>query len=307
MRHFFTQKACVLFIVAVMMGFPAMVRAMEPGSPILKFTGEVMADAEIDESGPTGEVQKTCSEGALTIPIRLDDQSNLKLEIGYGQTAYDWTATERISFGNGREPWDKLHHSGMALNYMHHRNQNWSLLAGVDVGAAWEDQKKDAYTFGGRVGVIYRGGSDVSWIIGAGVLRWPEETLVYPMLGVRWNQGAGPGEHPYGWSASLGAPKTEIRYAFNEVLAAHCHVEMEMVTYRLADDSNVSPSGLVEMSGFSSGFFLDIRPMKPMKVSVGVTYQFGREWEIQDKDGDTIRTVEIEGAVGARMALSWTF
>jgi hypothetical protein len=59
--------------------------------------------------------------------------------------------------------------------------------------------------------------------------------------------------------------------------------------YRLAEDSEVSPSGLVEIQGYESGLFVDIRPVKQLKLSIGVDYHFGQEWEIQDAGGNDLQ------------------
>ncbi|MDM8549643.1 DUF6268 family outer membrane beta-barrel protein [Desulfobacterales bacterium HSG2] len=303
---FFKKTWFLGFLAWMILFFPVTILALEPGSPILNIMGGKVFEAEIEEADPRGKVEETHSGISVTVPLRLNTGSRLKVKFSYEQTSYDWADSGRITFSRGYEPWDKLCSADMNLSYVHNWSRSWSGLAGVSIGAAWEDQLEDAYSFGGHVGALYRTDSNVSWLIGAGVLQRPEDTLFYPIIGATWNHGD-PGEHQAGWSAALGVPKTEIRYSFNEVLDAYCNIKMDMTTYRLKEDSKASPSGLAEMTRFTSGLFLDIHPIEPLRISVGVMYLFDREWEIQDENGDAIRTVDIDGGVGAGAVLSWTF
>lgn len=294
------------FLAWLILFFPVTILALEPGSPVLNIGGGKLFETEIEETDPRGKVEETYSGISLTVPLRLETGSRLKLKISYEQIAYDWADSERITFSNGYEPWDTLCSADMRLSYMHNWSQSWSGLAGVSIAAAWEDQLEDAYSFGVHIGAIYRADSNVGWLIGAGVLQRPEDTLFYPIIGATWNY-AGSGEYQPGWSAALGVPKTEIRYSFNEVLDVYCNLKMDITTYRLDERSKVSPSGLAEMTRFTSGLFFDIHPIKPLRVSLGVMYLFGREWEIQDEDGNAIQTVDIDGGAGAGAAFTWTF
>ncbi|OQY59814.1 MAG: hypothetical protein B6245_04775 [Desulfobacteraceae bacterium 4572_88] len=305
-NHFVKKMDCVMLVLIFALLFLTVAEAAEPGNPVTGFSGKWVSEAELDTSGPSGEVGKTGIGASLMVPLRLNDHSSLEFEFSVEQSSYDWSATENIGFSNGREPWETLSSAGMGLKYVRNWNQRWSGLAGASLGAAWEKETSDALSYGAYIGAICRTGENLTWIIGAGVSLEPEKVRILPLVGVSWNQ-VGPGEYQPGFSASIGMPKTEIRYSFNEVLDVYCNAEMEAGIYRLEDDSPVSPSGLVEMEGFSTGLFADIRPMKPLQIAVGLIYLFNREWELQDKDGDEISTVEMENAVGASIMLNWTF
>lgn len=308
MKHyFFTKMSAAIVILAWLTIFPLMAGAFEPGSPRLRIFGGTTLDADIDESDDAkGKVEDISSGISLRVPVRLDGKSDMELSFKGEQTAYDWTDPGNITFSNGRDPWDTLYSTELSLSYSHHWNQTWSGLAGAIVGAEWEEDMEDSYSYGGYMGFMYRTDFNLSWIVGVSFFQRPEETFFFPMLGATWNQGE-PGESRAGWSASLGIPKTEIRYSFDNVFDIYCNLEIDINTYRLKDDSEVSPSGLVEMTGFTGGLFLDIRPMKPLGISLGVMHSFGREWEIQDRNGDTVQNVDIDGTVATRAMVSWTF
>ena len=308
MKHyFFTKMPFTIVILAWMTILPLMAMAFEPDSPTLTVTGGTTFDAEINESANSkGKVEDICSGISLTVPVKLDGQSSMELTLKAEQTAYDWTEPGDIIFSSGHDPWDNLYSAELGLNYSHHWNQSWSGLAGVVLGAEWEEDMEDSFSYGGYMGFMYRTDFNLCWIVGVSFFQKPEETFFFPIFGAAWNQGE-PGESRAGWSASLGIPETEIRYSFNEIFDIYCNVEMDIDVYRLKDDSEVSPSGLVEMSGFTGGLFLDIRPMKPLSISLGVMHRFEREWEIQNNNGDTVQNVDIEGVAATQVILSWMF
>ncbi|QTA88325.1 DUF6268 family outer membrane beta-barrel protein [Desulfonema magnum] len=306
MKHLFFSKKmyCIFWATMWMISLPLMTKAAEPGSPVLSITGERTSGAEIDDADSAGKAEKTCSGVSLTLPVHFDTQARLELKFRADQISYDWDDAEKIVFSNGREPWDKLRSADMRLKYIHNYTRYWSALAGFNLGAAWEDETRDSYSYGGYLAAVCRTDFNLSYFIGAGVIRKPEDVIYIPVLGMRWNSMA---ENGSGWSVSLGMPRTEIRYSFNEILAVYCNAKMDMKTYRLKDENKVSPSGLLEIKGFTGGLFADIHLMKPLRLSLGMTYLFGREWEIQDKDGETIQDVDIEDALGASVGLSWIF
>ncbi len=306
MKHLFLSKKMCFMLLSVicLMIFPLMAEAVQPGSPILDITGEKTYDGKIGEGDSAGKVGKTFSGISLIVPVHFDTQAKLELKLRADQISYDWNDAEKIVFSKGHAPWDKLRSADMRLRYVRNHTKNWSSLVGVNLGAAWEDETEDSYSYGGFLGAICRTRLNLSYMIGAGVIREPEDIIYLPVFGITWN---GVGENGSGWSIGLGMPKTEIRYSFHEVLDIYCNATINIMTYRLRDENKVSPSGLLNMTDFTGGLFTDIHLMKPLRLSLGLTYLFGREWEIQNQDGDTIQNVDIEDALGMSVSLSWTF
>ena len=309
MEHsLFTRKTpCLIFILAWMIFSPP-VSAFEPGSPTIGITGGNIFSGKIDEAGPGGEVEGIYTGISLKIPVQLNRRSSLSLNFGGERVAYDWDNPENLYFSEGNEPWDELFFAGAELEYVYNRSRQFSAIAGVNVSAGWEDGTEDAYSHGAYIGGMYRTDSGLNWIFGMGVFLRPEDTLFFPMLGLSWKEQSGrPGADNSGLYLKIGAPETEIRYAFTEFFDVYCNFELDMMIYRLEEGSRVSSSGLVEMTNLRSGLFVDIRPIQPLQVSVGATYLFGREWEIQNKNGDKIRNIDIEDAFGAKFSMNWTF
>jgi hypothetical protein len=279
--------------------------ALEPGDPALGFMGGMVFQSEID-NGDSGDVEQSYAGLSAAIPFKIGKQSLMELKFSGDRRCYSWNDVEAIEFGRGDDPWKELLSANIRLKYVYNQSQSWSFLAAANIGAAWEKQTEDSYAYGGLLGAIYRTSPNMSWMAGISFTKRPEENLFFPFLGMTWGQKAMDGR-PAGWSVKIGAPETEIRYSFNDILQVYWNAEMDMRQYRLDEDSDVSPSGILEITGLKSGLFADINPMKPLRISLGVNYLFEREWEIQDKNGDKLWNTDIEDSFGVAAALNWTF
>lgn len=306
MSFSFIKKICLIWIVLAWgLFFSLTASAIEPGPPVLGISGGMFFQSEIDNGG-SGDVEESYSGLSAVIPLHINRQSLMKLKFSGDRRCYSWNDVEDIAFSRDDDPWKELSSADIGLKYVYNQSQSWSFLGGANIGAAWETQTEDAFFYSGLLGVIYRTSPNMSWMAGISLTMLHEENLFFPFLGMTWEQKTADGK-PAGWSVKLGAPETEIRYSFNDILQVYWNAEMDMRQYRLDDDSDVSPSGLLEITGLKSGLFADIRPMKPLRISLGVNYLFEREWEIQDKDGDKLWNADIEDSFGVAAALNWTF
>ena len=78
--------------------------------------------------------------------------------------------------------------------------------------------------------------------------------------------------------------------------------------YRLADDNAVSPSGLVARSVEATGIFLEYKPIKKFSITLGGSYGFRHQYEIQNENGNKIQSlVNIDAALGATLNFKFKF
>ncbi len=286
--------------------FPLTAGTVEIGGLSVNAEGMGIAGSKIepDKAGAGGEVEVLSGGISVSMPVRFNEQFGMDISLSGNQTAYNWTNPERIFFSNGREPWDDLYSSQIGINFSYHFDKTWSMFFGGNFGAAWEKQTDDAYQYGANIGVAYNLSDHKTFILGAAYQRLPEKNELMPIFGFSWNMK---GEEKSGWSFSIGVPQTEIRYSFNEMFDISCNLSGNRGTYRLDEENKVSPSGLLEIKEFGTGIVADIYFSESVKLSGGVTYYFDREWNLQDKNGNTIRKIDIENAFGGKVVLSVSF
>ena len=307
--HTILGRCIKVLLLATVLAFPLVIEAAELENWDVRIESGYIPSADVGKSVPVGEAEEIFARIALSLPIPLSDSSHLRVKISGEQAFFDWVESDNIAFSNGRDPWDNLYSSDIGLRYLHKWNRSWSTFLGGGLGAAWEEEMDDSYSYSGNMGAMYRSSPSLIWTFGVAFTKGPEDSRAFPILGLAWNQSrpGESGEYQSGWSVSLGIPRTEIRYSVNRMWDFYCNMGMHRGTYRLAEDSEVSPSGLVEMERYESGLFVDIRPAKQLTLCIGMVYHFGREWEIQDAGGNEIQEVDIDDAVGLKFALRWIF
>ncbi len=233
-----------------------------------------------------------------------------------------WHNSKNLKFSNGRIPWDDLNYSSASLTISHDWNKNWTSFVGGAIAAGWEEEIDDASSYYELIGTSYQSGFNLKWTLGVGFAQEPEESGWGPFVGVTWNEDRKKKGDP-GFCASIDWPAAdwpaadwpaadwpaaaEVCYVVNEKWAVRLNYTTIGGTFRLADDNEVSPSGLVKPSLESYVLFVDYKPIPSLSLNLALNYNFEHQWDIQDEDGNGFHTVYIDDAVGFLFEISWTF
>lgn len=279
------------------------------GNPMLSIELGRSGSTEVDDpkSPNNGEVEETKMGISFFMPAMLLDDLSFEFGAGFSNTVYDWTDPKYFHFSRGKKPWESLSYADVGCRFTQFWDKAWSSFLGVNLISAWESEMNDSFSYGLTMGAMYHSIGGMSFVFGAGYFLQPgDNDLIYPIIGVGWNRGGGDTKG-IGFSGSVGYPETEIRYTFNEWWTMRMNFESNLVMYRLEDDSWVSTSGLVEISGYSAGLFADFYPIEPLKLSIGLSYDFDREWNLMNEDGDDIGNVDVDNSISGSFEISWTF
>ncbi len=292
---------CVFIAMVFYMLLPARILAFEFKSPTLKLTVKETDSARIDETGSNSTVSAFYSGVSFKLSAAKKRTSNLEFEIALSQTDYDWSETDNIKFSKGRKPWDSLQTEMISAIYFRHYDNDWSSMTGIMVSNGWEERAYDSFSTGCLLAGIKRITPKSSVLIGISVFKKPGDFTIFPLIGFSYNK-RGPG-----WSASFGMPETEIRYSFNDHFSLYSAFNYQDKIFRLKDDSNLYPSGLVAMRGLTGGFFAELKLAEYQVINLGFLYKTMNNWKIQKENGDTITDVDIEDSTGIELELKFLF
>ena len=106
---------------------------------------------------------------------------------------------------------------------------------------------------------------------------------------------------------TLNSPLSEIAYVFNEKWAVHLNWGEFGGVFRLSDDNQVSPRGLLAAKVNKVGLTVDYRPVKSLTMSLAVNEYFHKEFDIQDNNGNTIDIIEVHDSFGGLFSIRWAF
>ena len=256
---------------------------------------------------PESEVAFIVTELGFSLPFHLTDTNNLDFSFTGGRVFSDWHNRKNLKFSNGRKPWDDLNFSSASLTISHGWNKNWTSFVGGAIAVGWEEEIDDASSFTEFIGTSYQSAFNLKWTLGVGFGQEPEESGWGPFGGVTWNEDR-KNEGDPGFCASIDwPPAAEVCYVVNKKWAVRLNYTTIGGTFRLADDNEVSPSGLVKPSLESYVLFVDYKPIPSLSLNLAVNYNFEHQWEIQDEDGNGFHTLYIDDAVGFLFEISWIF
>lgn len=227
-----------------------------------------------------------------------------KFTLRYDQDHYSWDRKGQLPFGNGTDdPWTDLKTVGLAFHHGDRLSGKWGYFLMGGVASSYESE------MGSPQGMVmaaaqYMYSRKTSFRFGLAGMASELDVTVLPVLGFNYN---GVGRGGAGWSAGLGVPETEVAYHFDDVFAVRLNAEMDHGTYKLADDSTVSPDGWLKKSGYGGGLYLDVTPIENVECSVGGFYLFEREWELFDKNKHSLGAYDVDNALGAKLELKILF
>ena len=311
---------CIALIASGYLFHPLSAAAVEFGRPALSGSIEHISSSDVDETNPHAEVSVTSASAGMRLPINLTENSDLEIKFSGGLYYFDWRDTERLKFSNGREPWDDLYSAEFGLAYVYKWNIKWASFLGSGIGAGWEKDTDDIYSYRGFLGTNYSWGQRLNWkaTLGFGFGRGPEEkssgffsgpygTTLGPFGGISWNEKQRNSFQP-GWSFKLQfPPDLQIAYVFNEHWAINFNWSHLGKIFRLADDNDISPEGLLAVSYSKSELAVDFRPIETLTLSLGFSEYFHKQFDIQDDGGNSLQTIEVYDSFGFRFSANWAF
>ena len=301
-----------------MLTSPVEIEGFEIRYPVLKARGGYLSSAEVDEPGADGAAELYFAEMAVSWPVELTDSSKLSFNLVAGIDQFEWKNSHRLVFSDGREPWNTLYSADFSLTYIQVWNQRWYSFLGGGFGSGWEKEIEDSFSYRGFLGTTYRWGKNWQATIGIGLgrgpersatgpIRGPEGTSLGPFAGIFWNKNRRDLFQP-GWCVSVEfPPKGEVCYVINHSWAVHWNFGSFGRIYRLADNNDLSPSGLLAASFIKSGLALDFRPSASLSFSLGIFAALDNKWEIQDDNGNALQIVRLDNSPGVEFSVDWKF
>jgi len=309
---------CIVFLVCVHLTLSISAMAIEFGYPNLTGSVEYITSDDVDGANPQAEVAITSTLIGAAVPITLTENSNLEVNLLGGFFNFDWSDKERLKFSNGQEPWGNLYSANFSLSYIYKWNNSWTSFIGSGIGAGWEEDTDDIYSFRGFLGTNYRFWEDWQAGLGLGVgrgpertsgglFRGPEGTTLGPFGSISWNRDKRNKFQP-GLSFFLKVPpEIEIAYVLNQRWAVHLNWGEFGGIFRLSDDNQVSPRGLLAAKFNKVGLTVHYRPVKSLTLSLAVNEYFHKEFDIQDNNGNTIDIIGVHDSFGGLFSIQWAF
>ncbi len=223
--------------------------------------------------------------------------------LSYDYTDYSWDRDGDAGLGTGAgDPWTGLHNISLGARKNFFLNPEWILSLGGGVNTAFEKELSDS--FGARADFSFIRIINRNWSTGIGAigLYHPVRSRVLPVLTISYTSAV-----DHGLSLRLGFPETNIRYEFNDKLAAKTYFSYSGRIYRLKNDSRVQEKGYFRDRSFRIGMEVEAKPVRAMAITVGSYYLFEREWEIYNKNKNRSQKERIGNTPGINMNLSWNF
>ena len=308
----YRHRQKIFFVVLIASGFlfhPISATAIEFGLPAINGSVEHMSSSDVDESNPQAEVSVTSTAAGMALPINLTENSSLQVKFSGGLYYFDWSDTELLKFSNGQEPWDDLYKAEFGLAYAYKWNKKWASFLGSGIGAGWEKDTDDIYSYRGFLGTKYSWGQRLNWkaSLAFGFGYGPNGTQLGPFGAFSWNEEKRNSFQP-GWSFKVEfPPDLQIAYVFNKHWAVNFNWSHLGEIFRLADDNEISPEGLLDFTYSKSELSVDFRPIETLTLSLGFSEYFHKEFDIQDNDGNSLQTIEVHDSFGGRLSVKWTF
>ncbi len=223
--------------------------------------------------------------------------------LSYDYTDYSWDkARDSGLAARGKTPWTGLHRVSLRARKNFFLNQKWMFNLGGAVGSYFEKEMSDS--FGLRADFSFIRIFDNGWSagFGAGGVYHPVTSRILPLITIGY---APTGDQ--GLSARAGFPETNIRYGFNENLAARAYLGYTARIYRLKNNSPVREKGYFSDQALKLGMEMELRPVQSMSFAFGPYYLMERKWRIYDKSKDRVQKEKLKSSPGIMMNLTWKF
>jgi hypothetical protein len=268
-----------------------------PSNPFrLSIGGGYAHQFATDVEDAPGEVSIDRAYASLSSTFGLNEDLSLGVRLAWEGGWYDFDGANPLAIG-GVSPWKAVHgiQLGARLNWT--LDAQWSVGVGVFGSAAGESDADvgDALTFGGSVSGAWR--ANDRFTIGAGILastQIEEDALIIPLLIIDWritdairlSNVTGPEAYPTGAGLELSCTALE---GFDFGIGGR----WESRRFRL-DDEGPAPEGVGEDEGLGLWLRAGIRPTDALRIDLLAGLMLGEELELDDRDGNTIASIELD-------------
>lgn len=254
----------------------------------------------------TGIGKSSVSPGEASYEASL---SEIEIQHGYFRGAYkvfqfDWSGTLP---GQQRDvpPWEHLMELNLGLGHDGRWGEKVAYSWMLGGQAAFEREMSDSVTPLGFGMFQYSLRPNLSMLAGLFASRHPQVRSDYdlvPLLAVHWQPDVLPS-----WQLQVGLPQTSVRWSVTDETTLRVELTtMEGGVYRLENDTNLMEARYVEFDAASVGIHLD-RPVGPVDLSVGVFLPFDRSFTLYDRDGDKLRSFDVERRPAASLTVCYDF
>lgn len=252
-----------------------------------------------------GEAEMESNEGSFGITGFTTGFSIPFLDFSYTQDRYDWSNASRLPLGtNGDDPWETMHTLALSSGYSDQINDTWGWFVHGGISSAFESDINDSFGAMATGGLTYAVTDTISISAGAGIAFHSLENAIFPVISIDYN---GRGADGLGTFGSLGLDGVQAGYAFSKEFRLVGDVTRTGDLYRLADDSKVEREGFVEFSGWKGGVRAEYDITSEFSLSGGMDYHFARTMKVYDSDGDERKKLDIDGAPGFSLGVSYSF
>ncbi|RQD62535.1 hypothetical protein [Desulfonatronovibrio magnus] len=223
--------------------------------------------------------------------------------LAYEHTHYSWDHANRSEISDADStPWTGLHQVTLSGRKSFFLSRQWMINAGFSSYSAFE--KELSKSFGGSADVSFIRIFPNGWSAGVGAvgLYHPVRSFFLPGIQVSY---APTGES--GFSARLGLPRSQVRYGFNEKIAAQAYGSLASRVYRLKDNSPVSSKGYYWDRSIKLGLEMELKPLEQMTINFGPYILVDRKWKLYTRSGKRISTEKLDNTPGVRASVNWRF
>lgn len=254
----------------------------------------------------TGIGRSSVSPGEASYAASLGE---IEVRHGYFRAAFkdfqfDWSGTLP---GQDREvpPWEHLSELNLGVGHDGRLTDNLAYSWMLGAQSAFEREMGESVSPLGLAYVHYSFRPNAAVLAGVFASRHPRVRTDYdiiPLLALHWQPEALPA-----LQVQVGFPQMSLRWAFTEDTALRVELStMEGGVYRLENDTSQKDARYVEFDAASVGIHLD-RPLGPVDLSVGVLLPFDRSFTLYDRDGDKLRSFDVERRPAATLSVRYAF
>ena len=274
----------------------------DPGAAEISFDPtppRVIASAEgfaghafrADLDGLDGDVSVWRYGGGVSLTVLPDSRWRISVGITYDHTNYSFNNAEGLISGSiDDKPFEDLHHLSIGGNVSYALDQTWAIVVAGFVTAGWEPGADfgDALTGGIALGASYRMNDEFRIGFGLGVAsELEDDPQIFPLVILEWKfaerwtletEALGPFQNQGG--------SLSITYAVCDELDLFFQGGFERRRYRLSDDRQDVPGGVVRDSRVPIGVGAVWKPVRGLEVSIGGGVFAFQEFEFFDRDSD---------------------
>jgi hypothetical protein len=267
----------------------------------LTIQGFAIGGADFD--GDNGDVSVSNVGAELGVDIPAGERGTLSLSIGSTWSFYDFGGD--AGFG-ASEPWEDVVQYTAGLRYSRKINDEWGWFTGGFVASSGEQDADFSATItgAGYAGASYAASEKFRIAFGLGyATRLEDDGYVIPIINFNWKLA-----DRWTLSTDTQAQGAGIKLAYQACDSASIFLSGGYLfrEYRLSEDG-ATPDGVGRDSGIPIAIGTDwtISPQVTFSVRGGML--FGREFELDDREGQELQELDADAAPFLTAALRFSF